>query len=233
VEDGGVTTTGAKGGKLDLMTWARQRPRGGRERWVLEELDAMQADTSSPAAAEAERRAALDRLVLRGVLSESTAEAAAAAPVGAAATVLPRAAPRTRPVPPVRKHDPGAVVGPILVCLAPFALLLPAVTGLELVYAMWVTSLALLAGELVIFLTGARAGTHSALREGARGRLTSRAMLVVAFIALITPLATLAAAIAAAPVVPVGAGWFIGVQGMMVFHLFACRVIIRAQERPQ
>ncbi|WP_189670898.1 hypothetical protein [Promicromonospora soli] len=93
------------------------------------------------------------------------------------------------------------------------------------------TTLVLLAGELVIFLTGARASTGSAFREG-RGRLTSRAMLGVAFIALIAPLATLAAAIAAAPDVPVGAGWFIGVQGTMVFHLFACSVIIRGQERP-
>jgi len=215
-----------------LLTWARQRPRGTDERWVLEELDTMQTEVDPAVDRGEERAAVLDVLVRRGVLSAETAATARDAPIGAAATVLPPAAPRTtRPVgKTVRRDDPGAVLGTVAVCVAPLALLLPLFGIVGLGVAMWVTTLVLVAGLIVLLTTGGRA---SPTAPGGRGRLTSRAMLAVAVVGLAAPVATLAAALVAGRFAPEFTGACLAYQSMAVFFLFGGSAIIRRQERPR
>lgn len=213
-----------------LLSWARRRPPGSNERWVLEELDTMQADADPAVDRGAERGAVLDILVRRGVLSSQTAAAAREAPIGAAATVLPPASPRaTRPEDETMRHDdPGAVLGTAAVCVAPLALLLPLVGLVDLGAAMWVTTLVLVAGLIVLLTTGGRASVSA---RGGRGRVTSRAMLAIAVVGLVTPVATLVAAMLAGRFAPEFTGACLAYQSMAVFLLFAGSAIIRRQER--
>lgn len=210
-----------------LRTWARQRP-SGSERWVLEELDVMQSEVETDADPDAERDEALDILVRRGVLSASTAAAARAAPIGASAGVLPSASPRPpRPID-VRAQDPGAIVGSVIVGVAPLALLLPPAGLLDLGATMWLVTGLLLAGMLVVLLTGGRGSTSA---PGGRGRLSSRALLVVALVGLATPIATVVATVSAGRFAPEYSGACLAAQSMSVFFLFAAGAIVRHQER--
>ncbi|WP_448005889.1 hypothetical protein [Agromyces bauzanensis] len=210
-----------------LRTWARQRPRGS-ERWVLEELDTMQSTVDADVDPDAERDEALEILVRRGVLSAGTAAAARTAPIGASAGVLPPAAPRPpRPIG-VRAHDPGAIVGSAIVGVAPLALLLPPAGLLDLGASMWVATGLLLAGMLVVLLSGGRGSTSA---PGGRGHLSSRAAVVVALVGLVTPIATLVAAVSAGRFAPEYFGACLAYQSMSVFFLFAAGAIVRHQER--
>lgn len=188
----------------------------------------MQSGADSQADADAERDEALDILVRRGVLMPGTAAAARTAPVGASAGVLPPAAPRpTRPIG-VRAHDPGAIVGSVIVGVAPLALLLPPADLLDLGASMWLATGLLIAGMLVVLLSGGRGSTSA---PGGRGRLSSRAVLVVALVGLATPIATLVAAVSAGRFAPEYFGACLGYQSMAVFFLFAAAAIVRHQER--
>lgn len=213
-----------------LLSWARRRPRGSNERWVLEELDTMQAGVDPAVDRGAERGAVLDILVRRGVLSPQTAAAARDAPIGATATVLPPASPRApRPVSEsVRRDDPGAVLGTVAVCGAPLVLLLPVFGLVDLGASMWVTTLVLAAGLIVLLTTGGRASPSA---RGGRGRLSSRAMLAIAVVGLATPVATLIAAILAGRFAPEFTGACLAYQSMAVFLLFGGSAIVRRQER--
>lgn len=213
-----------------LRTWAHERPRGSNERWVLEELDTMQAGADPAVDPGAERGAVLDILVRRGVLSPQTADAARQAPIGAAATVLaPAPRPATRSAGDTRRaHDPGAVLGTVAICAAPLALLLPLVGLVDLGASMWLATVVLVTGLLVVLLTGGRGSTSA---RGGRGRLSSRGMLILAFAGLATPVATLAAAIIAGRMAPEFFGACVGYQSMAVFFLFGGSAIVRRQER--
>ncbi|MDF2574198.1 MAG: hypothetical protein K0S05_1110 [Agromyces sp.] len=212
-------------GAAGLREWARRRP-PGPERWLLEELDVLQSGAAHRGAA-VERDEAIDILLARGVLSPSTAEAARAAPVGSAARVLP---PPAAPGPPrpvgIRAHDPGAPVAVALVVVAPLALLLPGAGLLDLGASMWLSTGVLLAGMLVLLLSGGRGSTEA---PGGRGRLTSRGVLVVALVGLATPAVTLLAGISAGRFAPEYVGACLAVQAMSVFFLFAASAIVRHQ----
>ena len=130
----------------------------------------------------------------------------------------------------MRHDDPGAVFGTIAVGIAPFALLLPAFSPVDPGAAMWTATIVLVAGMVVLLTTGSRGSTSAAERDG-QGRLTSRAMLGVAFIGLATPAATLVAAILAGRFAPVYTGACLAAQAMTVFILFGGSAIIRSQER--
>lgn len=210
-----------------LLDWARQRPPGS-ERWVLEELDALQAGGPVGGDRKGEREAALEILVRRGLVSAQTAAAVRLASVGASAGVLPAAAPRTPEPLGVRASDPGAVIGPVVVALAPFPLLMPLLGLVDLGAAMWLATGGLVTGLLVLLLSGGRGSTTP---RGGRGRLSSRAMLVVAVLGLATPSATLLAAVDAGRSVPEFFGACLGYQGMAAFFLFGAAVIVRRQER--
>ncbi|KRC59024.1 hypothetical protein ASE14_14580 [Agromyces sp. Root81] len=198
---------------------------------VLVELDAIQRDATPGTEAERDRRAALEVLVRRGVLTEAVAADAAAAPIGGAATTVPRPkrrAPKALPTRIVedRPADPGAVGAVGLIVLALVSVAVPAFTGLDLVVAYWVSTGLLLAGELVLATTAGR-GASAPRRIG---RLSPVALRWVAALAALVPALVLVTALAD----PVGAtryvGAFLGAQAMMVFGIVAFSEIARKQD---
>lgn len=214
-----------------LRHWAKQRPAMSDPYRVLVELDGIQRDATPGTDAERDRRAALEVLVHRGVLTEAVAADAAEAPIGGAATTLSRPkrrAPKAIPTRIVedRPSDPGAVVAVGLIALAPVSVAAPAFTGLDLVAAYWVSTGLLLAGELVLATTAGR-GASAPRRIG---RLSPVALRWVAALAALVPVLVIVTAVAD----PVPAtryfGAFLGAQCMMVFGIVAFSEIARKQD---
>ena len=208
-----------------LRHWAKQRPATRDPYGVLVELDFIQRDTTPGAEAERDRRAALEVLVRRGVLTEAVAAGAAEAPIGGAAATVSRPqrrAPKAIPTRIVedRPADPGAVVAVGLIALAPVSAAAPAFTELDLVAADWVSTGLLLAGELVLATTAGR-GASAPRRIG---RLSPVALRWVAALAALVPVLVIVTAFAD----PVPAaryfGAFLGAQCMMVFGRFRLRL---------
>lgn len=241
--------TGRAEDVIDLQRWAKQTP-GGRDPYdVLVELDAIQRDvapaagragrggrapaTGATAAVAAERRTALDVLVRRGVLTAQVAEAAAAAPVGESAATASRPRGRARPtalparVVEDRPADPGAVVGVALVALAPVSVVVAVLAGLDRVVGDAASTALLLAGELVLAVSGGR-GLPSAPRR--TGRLSPAALRWIAALGALSPVLVFGVAVADPGAASEYVGWFYGVQWMMVLGLVAFSEIARAQD---
>ncbi|MFF2494616.1 hypothetical protein [Agromyces sp. NPDC058064] len=241
--------TGRADAVIDLQRWAKQTP-GGRDPYdVLVELDAIQRDaapaagragrggrasaTDTSAAVAEDRRTALDVLVRRGVLTAQAADAAAAAPVGESAATASRPRGRARPtalptrIVEDRPADPGAVVGVALVALAPVSVVVAVLVGLDRVVGDAASTALLLAGVLVLAVSGGR-GLPNAPRR--IGRLSPVALRWVAALGALSPVLVFGVAVADPSAASEYVGWFYGVQWMMVLALVAFSEIARTQD---
>ena len=222
----------------DVRQWARTTPRDRDPRDVLAELDYLQATGDVPFEA---RSAALDDLVRRGVIESDVADAVREAPLGGAAqswASTPRGAAaeaaaraRTRPPVPGRvvadAFDPGGLLGSALVVVAVVVPLLAVAGVLSPLAVMWTASIVLLAGAIVLVCSGGRGELNATTR---RGRLSAGWLTLLASIAVLSPIATVAMGFADTDASKYF-GAFVGYQAMMVVLLFGLAAVARRKER--
>ena len=221
----------------DVREWARTTPPGRDPRHVLAELDYLQMNGDVPFET---RSAALEDLVRRGVIDSDVADVVRSAPVGETAkswASTPRGAAaeaavhsRLRQTPPGRvtdAPDPGGLLGSALVVVAPVLPLLALAGVLSHLAVMWVATIALLAGAIVLAVSGGRGDVNATVR---RGRLSAGRLILLASIAVLSPMATIAMGFADVDASEYF-GAFVGYQSMTVVVLFALAAVARRQER--
>jgi hypothetical protein len=92
---------------------------------------------------------------------------------------------------------------------------------------MWVATISLLAGAIVLAVSGGRGDVNASAR---RGRLSAGRLTLLASIAVLSPMATIAMGFADVDASEYF-GAFVGYQAMTVVVLFALAAVARRQER--